>query len=431
MALFTLLYMCIPTAITALIPSTITNTTAEYYITSQSGSFATDTIICQSTSCIIICNNPQNCSSTNINASLSNTLTLYCTKYKSCYEIKITKGPSTSIQINCQDTQACDNAIFNIAETVNIDIKCSNVNCAGTCGTTDGSCRLATFNAEFATNVNINCLDRFDCYQSQFNVNHTSITNVYSEYYGLYKATFIATYMSTEINLNCTVKQACRTADIYCPINAPCNLYCNNDAVIYACRDMDIWISNNNYPQLHLDCGANADNCQGIDIQCMDTGLRTNYVWIKSGNHGCTEMDACCPPNLQSPINIIECTADTNCVVNCTDTSINCSYKTIINGSKALSLSVVCQEPYECTRNDIQCPNNGDCILSCMKDHSCNFIKFIAETIRSLSVYCFGDYSCASVDIIGLFVNNNVNIYCTGKWGCQYMNIFIELKKDF
>eukprot|EP01084_Bolivina_argentea_P276642 472065_1 len=425
-------WICIvfPCIIKALILPTISNTTGEYYITSQSGSFANNIITCTSTSCFITCDNPHNCSSTIINASQSDSLTIQCTEYRSCYLINLLQGPSTSIHIQCLNAAACDQAVFDIQDTEDVYISCYNINCDG-CGTSKGACRLAIFNAQHSINVNVDCLHRYDCWSTTFDITNTDNTYLYaSKYGGLWKSIIIGTSISDELTVNCTGKSACRQADITCPISASCNIYCQYDAIDWEiCRDLDIFLENVN-AELNLICGSKSGNCQNVDLHCDSTGLMSNIEWFgEPDRYECIDLDLCCPNTLRAPVNIIQCNSGANCVLNCTD--ISCAYKTIINATYALSLTVSCNNNYECQYNDIYCPNNGDCIVNCLGQSSCRFMELFPETVTSLRINCVGSYSCKNMDIRDYIVIGNTDVMCFGVQSCYLMDIIVDTTGDY
>eukprot|EP01084_Bolivina_argentea_P276643 472069_1 len=424
------LCIVIPFSIKALLLPTISNTSGEYYITSQSGSFVNNNITCTSASCLIICNTPEDCASTQIDASQSDKLIIQCTEYRSCHHTNLLQGPSTSINIQCINDAACDESIFNIYSTENVEIICYNINCQKSCVTNNGACRLATFNAQNSTNVHIDCKDQYDCWSTIFDVTQTDITHINAQYFGAYKSVIIGTLITTELTVNCSDLQACRIADIYCPISAKCNIHCQYDAQnLGLCRDIDIFLENKN-SDLTLLCGETAGNCLNVDLLCLDTGLNTNYEWMSQPNrYECIELDNCCPDVMKASVNIIQCNVNENCVINCTE--IGCEYKTIINGSLASSLTVTCNMLHECQYNDIYCPNNGDCIVNCLGQSSCRFMELFPETVTSLRINCVGSYSCKNMDIRDYIVIGNTDVMCFGVQSCYLMDIIVDTTGDY
>eukprot|EP01084_Bolivina_argentea_P121832 215921_1 len=399
-----------------IITPTSTNGDTEYYITSQSGAFTNNSIICTTLTCIITCDNPHNCSRTSIDASLSTTLIIDCNEYESCHYMNVSAGPSNTININCLFERACASTTFNMDSTINVNINCSHT---GSNGPSDGACTSATFNAKHSTNVYATCYNKYEWNYATFNVNHADTVFISASKtlgYSAHQTIILATGVTNELTINCTGKFACRRSSIYCPANGNCNIYCNEGNS--ACRDIDLFISNNHYALLNLQCSTDATyNCHSLLIECQDTGLTTHYEWYAT-KYICLELDNCCPPGLQSGVNIINCAADSDCFINCTLSG--CVYKTTINATLANTLTIICTHDYECMYLNIICPHEGICKMHCLASEACSNVDILSATVQVLDIKCPATKSCYNLDIIDLIVTDTVNITCSGIDSCYY-----------
>lgn len=108
------------------IPSTITNSTGEYFIVSQYGSNFTDNNIkCTQTNCLIYCDSPKGCDNVKVDSSLSSSLTIDCSETRSCQYLSVTDEPSDEARINCYGIFSCYYASFTLTTTPNIDVTCT------------------------------------------------------------------------------------------------------------------------------------------------------------------------------------------------------------------------------------------------------------------------------------------------------------------
>eukprot|EP01084_Bolivina_argentea_P180274 311441_1 len=409
-ALCSILILC-----KSLITPTIINITGEYYINSQSTSFIRNTITCTTSTCIILCDIIDGCFETIIDASASTTLILRCLEYQSCKQANLINGPSNLAELHCLKYSACKNANFSTQNTSNVNIECNHVDCVSGCvsSTVPGVCRGATFNAEFANIVDVQCIgESGDCFEAIFNVNNADTVKFKAmKSYALNEAQIIGGGITNALIIDCSDTYTCFRVNIYCPQNAACNINCTDSR--NECYFGIIYIPTQNYSTLNLLCDSGA--CDSMQFTCQDTEDVSDLIW--AAGYVCLTND-CCPTELQRPISILDCDVlfanGTECVIDCSDYG-GCPFKTYINGSRSNSLTLNCDGNYECKYIDVYCPYNGECNINCLGSFSCEYMNIKKETIASLSLNCLGtpSHSCKGINV-DVMVSNTVLISCTG-----------------
>ena len=116
-------------------------------------------ITCTRTDCHLICDTPQECFNTSVDASQSETLTILCTANFSCKSLSILSPPSKTFNIYCnQNIESCSNANINVSSTTNVNIICNATSTStSTKLVNDTTCNNFKLNAANSTNVNIQC----------------------------------------------------------------------------------------------------------------------------------------------------------------------------------------------------------------------------------------------------------------------------------
>eukprot|EP01084_Bolivina_argentea_P274334 467574_1 len=413
MALFLFLVFYLVGTNVAIVSPTTTNTTAQYFITSISTRFSDDDIICTNFKCIVTCNINNGCTNTNINASLSNVLILTCNNISSCDHINVI-GSSNLTQLQCLQQDACEYANIDVKHTVNVDI-----NCALPAIT---PCSKININAEYATNVNIACEgENFACAHATLNVNHTETVTITTARAGLWYANIIAINVSSSFNIYCgDYDDSCSTATIYCPVNIPCNLYCNG--TWSSCRSMDIFFVQD-FKNTSLNLLCNDESCNQMRFNCLHENVHNIYVWNDYKEQYQCHKEYCCPYLFQQ--SVIQCNVNSDCIVNCMDYNDSCILKHI-NGTHTNSLTIYCTD---CSFAQIYCPHNGACNIYCLsQDYSCIYAEIFGNIqITSLLLHCMSYSACHRLSTpTDIIVTDFVNILCNGTAPCTDMDIHFK-----
>ena len=92
------------------------------------------------------------------------------------------------------------------------------------------------------------------------------------------------------MTVSCTNYYACFAANFHCPSDSECNIGCIDGD--YACRFANIYVENNEYSGLHLDCDTgDSTTCDKADIICSDSGSSSSLSYDSSnGYFECSSM---------------------------------------------------------------------------------------------------------------------------------------------
>ena len=99
------------------VKATVVNSTGEYYISSVSGNFESNSINCTQKNCVIVCDTYHGCFGTSIDASAADTLSLTCSATYACGQITKFKGPNGATTIVCKERYSCWNNEFGTRNT--------------------------------------------------------------------------------------------------------------------------------------------------------------------------------------------------------------------------------------------------------------------------------------------------------------------------
>ena len=196
---------------------TSTNGTHQYFDTISSiNSYQFDKIVCSTANCHIICDVDAGCYSTEIDASLSNVLTIKCTTDSACESLFISGEPSQTLDLYCgNNIQACASAIINLPTTSNINIICNYSSST----TINGACYDLRLTALQSTAVNIECMGQYSCTSANFSVNNQpniiNELNVSCGYYSCFALSITTYQMDGKVNLRCNDYYSCYTMDLY------------------------------------------------------------------------------------------------------------------------------------------------------------------------------------------------------------------------
>eukprot|EP01084_Bolivina_argentea_P256414 431702_1 len=228
------------------------------------------------------------------------------------------------------------------------------------------------------------------------------------------------------INAPCNVDcggnyYGCQDANIYCQSTAKCNVNCENGTD--SCIKTHIHLPTDNYSNLSLSCNK-PFGCDYLKFICVDTGFQSNYIFAAvNGVHGCA-TEECCPLEYEfnTTEKYIECSGGNNCIVNCNDYG-KCLYKTYINASNATSLTIYCDEQYECQYVDVYSPYQGPVSIHCTDIHSCQYMRFYQQQIQSLSLNCASSYSCEYMRFYQQQIQS-LSLNCASSYSCEYMRFY-------
>ena len=197
------------------------NSTHKYFIASEyNGSdFKSSTIECTSKYCYIVCDIDGGCTD----------LQVY------------TQSLTDNLIIECIENEACQYAIINAATTTNIDLLCT-IKPNSTLGNNYGPCAYLSMDASKSTTVNIQCIGKHSCYDSNFNLSDTeSATFISDEAYSTQDSKLYAYNMENQLNISCG-NYSCYSLEIYAdfmtgPLSLNCNEYwgCYN-TILYATK---------------------------------------------------------------------------------------------------------------------------------------------------------------------------------------------------
>eukprot|EP01083_Nonionella_stella_P081275 223777_1 len=150
---------------------TYSNATDETYIASAALILQSSSIKCTKKHCHVICDTWMGCSSTQINAALSQDLTIKCTYDSACEETVLSDGPSLSLDITCQGNGACTSSSWSANYTNTVRIQCIT-------DLFDSACADATFKAGSASLVNMNCQGEKSCSSTTLYANSAKVVSI-------------------------------------------------------------------------------------------------------------------------------------------------------------------------------------------------------------------------------------------------------------
>eukprot|EP01084_Bolivina_argentea_P309724 535788_1 len=232
------------------ISPTISNSTGDFYIISESTSlnFQFDSITCASSTCYIVCDVMSGCYSTNIAASsLTETLIIQCIEENSCSQATII-GSSITTTIYCSNQNSCKETSIQTFNGIT-DLYCNNV--AISTSYSESTCYQTYLIGNNNNDINIYC-NIYDCYQSEFYGNSANTMNIQLQQQ--YSASEINIYGSdiiNALNINSQSDLAISTSNIYCPSDGNCNINCIDSL---SCYDINIFIPNHEYNGFSLNC---------------------------------------------------------------------------------------------------------------------------------------------------------------------------------
>lgn len=316
--------------------------------------------------------------------------------------------------------------------TANINIKCSHPKCGeeGTeCSSADSACPRTTFQAEYAETVTVECPYPFDCFYCSLYANFTNNTVLSGHW--RYSSVF-GQGISSALTAHCHNVSSCDSSNFYCPERAECNIQC--DGGQNACRYSMISIPTQNTTNLNLFCPTDdpqeATFCEDVTFFCDDTGRTSKYAFSQKDGENVCVTDDCCPAEYQSNVTTMDCSVlfpENECVIECSVYG-GCPHKTVIDGSAASSLTVICDDPRECQFVEIECPtSNGLCDVRCSNAYSCGDMQIEQPMAHSLSLSCSGSLSCEDAHIRIQSVLKSVNITCSSGYSCYSLDVALNV----
>ena len=210
-AVFVIVWMTIENLHSAIIstPSS-SNGTNEYF----ENNYEFDTIICSRINCHINCNKPQGCFKTNINASLSDTLSILCNQNSSCQSLRILNdgSPKEILNVYCGDyDESCADININIQTTKNINIICNYTSILSQ----NGICNNLSLNIIQSTNsVMMKCNGDYSCNGAGIYINNCNSFKLIND--GVYSAQLMTIYgknITNDLNISCDAN-SCYKLDI-------------------------------------------------------------------------------------------------------------------------------------------------------------------------------------------------------------------------
>lgn len=210
----------------------------------------------------------------------TNISSLVC-ENSACNSITYITDYSTTVNITCNTWGACMNGnvyarsivqFFSLTCNESTDCYSMNIYLAGTLNASiqaNGSTSLSNAHL-FLDDVQVFKL-LCSAYQS------CSDTRIYG-------------YTVHNFTIECAVGYSCENSYIYCPTNYSCVVNCSFAA--QSCFGADIFIADDAYGNLELDCGSTDNTCSSnngstpLEIHCLDNGFSTAWTW--NGTHwGC------------------------------------------------------------------------------------------------------------------------------------------------
>ena len=405
MLLFTSLLFCIAIGRSqaALIsPTSIINEEEIYNISSSNQN---DKIICSKSKCKVICDVIDACYRININASASAVFDLECSNQGSCQEISILKPATSFNTITCTHKLACSNAQFDfIYPSDSSSLPQVNITCDQ---------KIET-NPYLAENVS-------PCEEAEISVANANLT-VNCGLRGCSDGSVYAYNSMNSIIINANDQYAIASMDITCPLAAECIINCNGPK--QSCHTANINIPNRMYEYLQINgiFEYSSISKNEISVTCNYNNNQKSVLSPSSINDELTcgtdiisitdpsSLYDCCP--FQYIDSILTCSSGNDCHYNCSDPTIFCA-NSIIDGSDASSLTVICDSEYSCLGTRIKCPSAdySSITINCKNNAACRSMIVEgnqATYIDSFLLICNDDYgNCQYIWIIFDFITMN------------------------
>eukprot|EP01084_Bolivina_argentea_P101052 181242_1 len=396
----------------------------------------THSLHCTTQHCHIICDKtyiegqPHSCYNLTINASSVLSLDIQCIGQQSCQYLQV-NGPSKSahLNINCNLTESCRYCTINIPSTnVSINIDCvapgacrdSYINASNTRGIihlqcknlyiTNGACYANIFDFSKSSFVNVQCDGWFCAMIAKFYLDQAETATF--DFYGMMAITYnelsFTENMKNALNLTCKGAQTCIYVDnIACPRTAPCNIKCfGGDGNRGGCGSdtgtsgTNFVIPDDEYQHFNLWCDDNKESCNGITVECLDSGFISKVKWIvdESQNHWTCDTFGCCPKYDGTII----CPASSDYFIDCN--SINCKNH-IIDCRMANTVTLDCRGTNSCIGSKLLCPigNYTSCSVDCNGDSACMYFKIesgVSKIMNYLSLNCNGISTCSYIALL-------------------------------
>eukprot|EP01083_Nonionella_stella_P148637 470928_1 len=395
----------------------ITNSTGDYYIFTDSQS--SRSIQCDNTKsiCYIRCSSSSSCQAATIDASGVSTLILRCISQYACRYITISSGPSDTADIECVSllgtacgtTSTSSYATFHLTNTSHVNIVCDQVMLGDS--RDGGSCRYLRVYAQNSETVNVECNNEIDCEYAQFYVNSVTTSAVFTGngHSSLKYADFYASD-SNHLELYCNSEDACLGADIWPPYSASYAfvIFCISNP--NACGSVEIRVASSltfvpNYMEMICPRTSVFTNACDLDWICLDisNSMVTTTKWSDS-RYGCSNV-ICCPWSddddiLQSnttdnplPNSIIP--TSSNATAEWYTLSTTVSYRMISCGLTA-------------------------CFIECTTSSACSGVTIYAGITDYLSVICSGTRSCYQMYLTqGPIVQADIDCIASSGYACQ------------
>eukprot|EP01083_Nonionella_stella_P091645 256298_1 len=224
-------------------------------------------IICNTSTCIITCDQELGCRGLTIDASNSNTLTLTCNDDYSCLDTIITSGAQTSTQIDCRWESSCKGAEFQVSNSQTVNMHCS--------------------------------------YQLNIKAHETC------------QDVMLNTSLSSNVNLECKNHYTCTDMDIICPYDNECNIRCGafSGAEDHSCNRLNVFVQNKDL--LNLNCLISPTSCYRVSIFCgvSTSAPQSMLSYIDDEGWYCSSQD-CCPWYTSTTTTTNALTSDTTIATN-------------------------------------------------------------------------------------------------------------------
>eukprot|EP01084_Bolivina_argentea_P129171 228163_1 len=450
--LFFYWFLVINIVSSAVVNPTYSNSTHQYYITTNYTNFQSNNITCQTEYCYISCQHQNGCLNVQINASSSDILIVECLFNSSCEALQITQGPHIFFDIYCEEAKSCHNITLYLSSTADIYIHCHYS--YPVYDDADSPCHNLLLYANQSTVIHIDCIGDRSCSESNFYLNNAQYAmlnidginalvggNIYADYmtnmlivacvhslacqYLNVYANYIENNISllcdkssscldaiiyvtdadenSSITINCNDVWACARAEIYCPTAGTCDINC---ATATACLDT-LFYADDQYEGLSVSCEpAQSYSCYLTDCTPILFYDQVNGYFKCQSNH-------CCPIYISD----VTCLPDVPCQLNCDQMVCKELY---IDGSKASSLSIQCPSN-ACRESRIVCPTGN--YTSCNISVSGDFALYAAvietgsnNTMDNFLLDC-KTRGCSNTDIISSWGNGGINSFV---WNCSF-----------
>eukprot|EP01084_Bolivina_argentea_P180592 312017_1 len=394
------------------ITATISNSTGQYFIASESWIFRSETITCNDTTlCYFECNSNYICMDLVLHTS------------------------SLSVVVNCNGRGSC-RGNFNLSLSESLFFNCN----AAITGGGGGSCQY--LNVYIANN---------DGVVTQSTAYIKSITAGYICGWCDGIGNFHMQNMDI-VNMICDGYSACSdsTTLIYVPSGREnsFNLRCMNGGCDRNWGGLPLMV-NGHYTLKWLNVSTGSSSCGDssscVTVKCIDdlgkyTGSISSAFLEYNGVNVCEYYSNCCPyssvkisnDNYTKGWYINDCIDGEVCFIDCssryetTGVLSECGYR-IINGSLSKSVSVICPEKNSCDNLEVICPiNGGQCNVTVPTEYGSNglrinAISFIGNDLN-INLNCLAVGSCYGSKIfasntMGNNINMNINCLSPGYYG--------------